>query len=70
MRPSVVLFRDGTLAEPFAAGFKPNQVDSFVVFTKVPALGLAAYYAQAQKREGCWSAALIRIRRQRETLLH
>jgi hypothetical protein len=48
MRPSVVLFRDGSLAEPLASGFKPNQVDSFVVFTKVPALGLAAFYAQAQ----------------------
>jgi ankyrin repeat protein len=48
MRPSAALFHDGSLAEPFAAGFPPNQVDAFAIFARVPALGLAAYYAQAE----------------------
>ncbi len=48
MRPSVVLSRDGSLAEPFAVGFMPNKVDRFEVFAKVPALGLAAYYGQVE----------------------
>jgi ankyrin repeat protein len=48
MAPNTILFRDGSLADPEAAGFIPNQVDHLVAFAKVPALGLAAYYGQVE----------------------